>query len=274
MRMRVGAVLTVVTARLIYVAGASSAESDPSALKVAPDSGVPHELRPGPVIVASSPGRLRLSSTRMPESWAPRRLQAGNAAADGRRPRTRRRRTACWQAIDAQDIAATPLYDVQTAYNGIAVQAEAGAADELGCTAGRQGGARDSARVGLDNHSSVPLIGGVQAWNSFGKTGRRPEDRRHRLEASTTSTRGFRGSGLRGRLPSSRRASTANPPRPGLEPRPASSIPRHLSEREGRRRLRLRRRRLQGVNAATARPEPEDCNGHGSHVAGTAAGTA
>ena len=70
-----------------------------------------------------------------------------------------------------EGIAATPLYDVQTAYNGIAVQAEAGAADELAALPGVKA-VHAIPLVSLENHSSVPLIGGRRRGVPLGRPAR------------------------------------------------------------------------------------------------------
>ena len=59
---------------------------------------------------------------------------------------------------------------MQSAYNGIAVQAAPGAASELAALPGVQS-VHAIPLVELDNHSSVPLIGALQAWGTYGKTG-------------------------------------------------------------------------------------------------------
>ena len=104
--------------------------------------------------------------------------QAGDAA-EARSAANEAAQDRVLEAIEPQDIAATPLFDVQTAYNGIAVQAEPGAAAELAALPGVKA-VHAIPLVELDNHSSVPLIGGTTAWSSFGKTGAGLQHRRHR----------------------------------------------------------------------------------------------
>ena len=72
-------------------------------------------------------------------------------------------------ALERQGIDATPLYQVQSAYNGIAVQAAPGTLSELAALPGVKA-VHEIPLVELDNHSSVPLIGALQAW---GATARR-----------------------------------------------------------------------------------------------------
>ncbi len=101
----------------------------------------------------------------------PRRLEGG------RRPESKASKQAAEQAqgnvlgsLDASGIDATPLYQVQTAYNGIAVQAAPGTVAELAELPGVKA-VHEIPLVELDNHSSVPLITALQAWGSFGNTG-------------------------------------------------------------------------------------------------------
>ena len=72
--------------------------------------------------------------------------------------------------LQSAGIDATPLYQVQSAYNGIAVQAAPGTIDELAALPG-VAAVHVIPLVELDNHSSVPLIGALQAWGTYGKTG-------------------------------------------------------------------------------------------------------
>ena len=59
---------------------------------------------------------------------------------------------------------------MQSAYNGIAVQAAPGTLSDLAALPGVKA-VHEIPLVSLDNHSSVPLIGGLQAWGTYGKTG-------------------------------------------------------------------------------------------------------
>ena len=119
---------------------------------------------------------------------------------------------------------------MQSAYNGIAVQAAPGTLAELaelpGVTA-----VHEIPLVELDNHSSVPLIGALQAWGTYGNTG-------DGLSIAVIDTgvdyvhRGFSGSGSSADYTVATSAA-ANPPDPDLNPagfslpgiyrRPASS---------------------------------------------------
>ena len=119
--------------------------------------------------------------------------------------------------LQSAGIDATPLYQVQSAYNGIAVQAAPGTIDELAALPG-VAAVHVIPLVELDNHSSVPLIGALQAWGSFGKTGTG-------MSIAVIDTgidyvhRGFGGSGLVGRLHSSPAARPrTRPPRPTTPP--------------------------------------------------------
>ena len=81
--------------------------------------------------------------------------------------------------IASAGIDATTLYQVQSAYNGIAVQADAGAVSDLMDLPGVKA-VHVIPLVELHNHSSVPLIGSQQAWGTYGMTGYRHEHRRDR----------------------------------------------------------------------------------------------
>ena len=132
--------------------------------------------------------------------------------------------------------------------------------------------------VELDNHSSVPLIGSQQAWGTYGMTGTGMSiavidtgvDYVHRGFGGSGSSADYLDRGQRGGEPA---GGDGQPGRFHGHERPDADLP----DREGGRRLRLRRRRLQrerhrcGADPA-AGPEPEDCNGHGTHVVGHGGG--
>ena len=92
--------------------------------------------------------------------------------------------------------------------------------------------------VALDNHSSVPLIGALQAWGSYGKTGTGM-----RIAVIDTGVdyvhRGFGGSGSSADY--RRRDQRSDEPAAGDRQPGRVHDPGHLPDGEGRRRLRLRR---------------------------------
>ena len=97
------------------------------------------------------------------------KADAGNAG-KASKERNEQAQSAVLADLQSAGIDATPLYQVQSAYNGIAVQAAPGTLAELAALPGVVA-VHEIPLVELDNHSSVPLIGALQAWGSYGKTG-------------------------------------------------------------------------------------------------------
>jgi subtilisin family serine protease len=266
MRLRVGAVLTVVCA--LIVAGASSASSDPSALEVSS-----LDTLTGPVMVelTGAPSAVVYADARKLGSSE---AQAGNAA-EARADANEAAKDRVLEAIASQDIAATKLFDVQTAYNGIAVQAEPGAAAELAALPGVKA-VHAIPLVELDNHSSVPLIGGTTAWSSFGRTGAGLRIGVIDTGIDWTHT-GFRGSGSAADLA----IATSAAANPAAVP-PTNDNPGGFTVMNGATQIYPNAKVVGGFDFAgdayngnnTPQPDPNpmDCNGHGSHVAGSAAG--
>ena len=174
------------------------------------------------------------------------------------------------EALQSSGIDATPLYQVQSAYNGIAVQAAPGTLAELAELPGVVA-VHEIPLVELDNHSSVPLIGALQAWGTYGNTG-------DGLSIAVIDTgvdyvhRGFSGSGSSADYTVATSAA-ANPPDPDLNPAGFSLPGIYPSARVvGGFDFAGDNYNASGTGAALIPrrdPNPMDCNGHGTHVAGT-----
>ena len=196
--------------------------------------------------------------------------KAGKASKD----RNEQAQGAVLADLQSAGIDATLLYQVQSAYNGIAVQAAPGTLDELAALPG-VAAVHVIPLVELDNHSSVPLIGALQAWGSFGITGTG-------LRIAVIDTgidyvhRGFGGSGssadylVAGSAGANPPAATDNPGGftiPGIYPS-AKVVGGFDFAGDAY--------NASGTGAALIPkpdPNPMDCNGHGTHVSGTATGT-
>ncbi len=167
---------------------------------------------------------------------------------------------------------ATVLYQVQTAYNGIAVQADASAVPQLAALPGVRA-VHLIPLLSRDNAASVPLIGAPAAWASYGATGQGI-----RIGIIDTGIdyihTNFGGSGTAADYAAARTAAnnttgTSLPITnggPALFPsaKVAGGYDFAGDDYTG------------ASNGSGSVPVPDknplDCNGHGSHVAGTAAG--
>jgi subtilisin family serine protease len=183
-------------------------------------------------------------------------------------------------AIESRGIDATPLYQMQAAYNGIAVQAAPGAAADLAAIPG-VAAVHQIPLVKLDNHSSVPLIGAQQAWQAFGNTGAGKS-----IAVIDTGIdyvhRGFGGPATAGDYAAARSAANNTPFPPSMNPAgftvvgpsgqlfPSAKVVGGFDFAGDNYNA-----DPAGPGSTTPSPDrnPMDCNGHGSHVAGTAAGT-
>ena len=175
--------------------------------------------------------------------------------------------------LQSAGIDATPLYQVQSAYNGIAVQAAPGTIDELAALPG-VAAVHVIPLVELDNHSSVPLIGALQAWGTYGKTGTG-------MSIAVIDTgidyvhRDFGGSGSSADYAVARSAAT-NVPSPTSDNPAGFSIPGIYPSAKVVGGWDFSGDNYTGSGGgAVPVPDanPMDCNGHGTHVSGTATGT-
>lgn len=166
------------------------------------------------------------------------------------------------------------LYTVQTAYNGIAVDVDSPAqAAELAALPGVKA-LHPIPLVELDNASSVGLVGAHQAWQAFGRTGEGMTIGVIDTGVDYVHT-GFAGSGssadLAVALAAANNVENANEHEPfsipGIYPT-TKVVGGHDFVGDAYN---------AGGSAAAQIPHPDrnpmDCNGHGTHVAGTAAGT-
>jgi subtilisin family serine protease len=278
MRLRVG-VLTAAVA-LVCTGLSAAGSEDPTAVEPGGEIATLAELE-GPVMVelTGAPSAVVYASAR---KQGASEAQAGDAAED-RAAANKQAQDRVLQAIEAQDIDATPIFDVQTAYNGVALNVEPGAAAELASLPGVKA-VHQIPVVSLDNHSSVPLIGAPQAWGAFGLTGAGKT-----IAVIDTGVdwvhRGFAGSGLATDYTIARSA-LANPPATSDDPAgftvtgaggtqiyPSAKVVGGFDFAGDDYSANSPGAGIPFDPVPKPDPNPLDCNGHGSHVAGTAAGT-
>ena len=118
------------------------------------------------------------------QTYANARDRGASAASAGSASRSQADRNTAAQAdvlaaMSARGIEATPLYQMQTTYNGIAVQAEPGAAAALAALPGVVA-VHEIPLVTIENHSSVPLDRRADGLAGVRQRRRRQVDRRYR----------------------------------------------------------------------------------------------
>jgi subtilisin family serine protease len=199
--------------------------------------------------------------------------QDAGAAGKLRKQANEQAQEAVLGSISRSGIDATTLFQVQSAYNGIAVQAAPGTVAKLAALPGVKA-VHPIPLVSLDNHSSVPLIGGLTAWGTYGKTGAGM-----RIAVIDTGLdyvhRDFGGSGSSADYLVAT-STAANPPSADPNANPAGfTIPGIYPSAKVLRGWDFAGDAYSGSGGgATPIPDPNpmDCNGHGSHVSGTATG--
>ena len=234
---------------------------------------------------SGGPIMLEFAGAPSAETYTNARDRGASAASAGSASRAQADQNSAAQsaalaAMSARGIGATPLYQMQTTYNGIAVQAEPGAAAALAALPGVVA-VHEIPLVTLENHSSVPLIGAQTAWQVFGNAGAGRS-----IAVIDTGIdyvhRGFAGPGTAGDYTAARAAANNTPFNPNVNPAGFTVV--------GPSGQLFPTAKVVGgfdfvgdnYNADPAGPgslipapdrNPLDCNGHGSHVAGSAAGT-
>jgi len=272
-RLRLGTLLAAFLA--LTVAGASAARTaGPGDMVVVNGAGAALEQ----LEQLSGPVMVELEGEPAAVAYANARKLGQSEAAAGRAGKAQKAQNDKAQAdvlaqIESKGIQATTLYQVETAYNGIAVDAQPGAAADLAALPGVKA-VHAIPLVELHNHSSVPLIGAVQAWEATGKTG-------SGISIAVIDTgvdyvhTGFGGSGSSADYAVAT-SPAANPPAAANHDPAGFSIPGIYPTAKVVGGFDFAGDAYSGTGAgATPQPDPNpmDCNGHGTHVAGTAAGT-
>jgi subtilisin family serine protease len=226
-----------------------------------------------PSALASGPVMLELAGPPAAVVHANELSSGASASAAAAASRAQKQRNSAAQAAVVSAVGSDLLYSVQTAYNGVAVSADSPAevaryAELPGVTA-----VHPIPLAEPHNASSVGFIGAHQAWQAFGATGEGMTIAVLDTGIDYTHT-GFGGSGSPADL------ATAKLPANNVEnPNPTTpfSIPGIYPTAKvvGGHDLVGDAYNASG-NAAAQVPHPDrnpmDCNGHGSHVSGTAAG--
>lgn len=262
--LRVGALLVVAAAMVAAVPAAGQVASG-----ITPASGAEIEIA-----TLTGPLMLELEGAPAAVVYANEKSRGASNAAAAQASRAQKQENSQAQQAVATAVGADVLYTLQTAYNGVAVTANSpGDAARFAALPGVKA-VHPIPLAEPNNASSVGFIGAHQAWQAFGETG-------EGMTIAVIDTgidyvhTGFGGSGsaadyATAKLPANN-VENPNPQAPfsivGIYP---------TMKVVGGHDLVGDAYNASSTNPALQVPHPDrnpmDCNGHGSHVSGTAAG--
>jgi hypothetical protein len=170
---RPGRALAAVTMVLGIVLLAQAAAAAPNLSGTDALTQAPSGIVDAPALESQVPLMLELKQPAAAEVYAAQKDSGASNAAAGQDAAAQKDRNEAAQAAVLALLAARNvdvLYQVQTAYNGIAVQASPALADELGNLPGVEAVHQISLEL-RSNANTVPLIGAPAVWQSTGHAG-------------------------------------------------------------------------------------------------------